>query len=78
MEIREFKLEDKKQIKDLLVELQKYVIEIDKYKLNILSPSYRDKYFDYMLEDCKTQNGKIFVATDNEKVIFYLRIYSNL
>lgn len=72
MEIREFKLEDKKQIKDLLVELQKYVIEIDKYKLNILSPSYRDKYFDYMLEDCKTQNGKIFVATDNEKVVAFI------
>ena len=49
------------QVKNLLVDLQKYVIEIDKYGLNILSEEYREKYFDYLLNDCKNMNGKIYV-----------------
>ena len=59
MIIREFENKDIEQIKDLLVELQQYVIEIDKYNLNIISAEYRDKYFDYMLEDCVHQDGKV-------------------
>lgn len=46
MIIKEFENTDIEQIKDLLVELQRYVIEIDKFNLNIISAEYRDKYFD--------------------------------
>lgn len=69
MTIREFKNDDIERIKDLLVELQQYVIEIDKYNLNIISTEYRDKYFNYVLEDCVSQQGKIFVAEDDNKII---------
>ena len=57
------------QVKDLLVDLQKYIVEIDKYNLNILSNEYRDKYFDYMLEDCNSSEGKCFISIDGNKVI---------
>lgn len=69
MIIREVTNNDVDQIKDLLVELQQYVIEIDKYNLNIISAEYRDKYFEYMLEDCSSQQGKIFVAEEENKII---------
>ena len=65
MTIREIENKDFEQIKDLLVELQEYVIEIDKFKLNIISPEYRNEYFEYMLNDCLTQQGKIFVAEED-------------
>ena len=57
------------KVKDLLVDLQKFVIEIDKYKLNILSTVYRDKYFDYMLSDCNSNQGKCFISIEGNKVL---------
>ena len=56
-------------VKGLLVDLQKYVIELDKYNLNILSSDYRDKYFEYMIEDCTSNQGKVFVALENNNVL---------
>ena len=72
MIIREFKNTDIEQIKDLLVELQQYVIEIDKFNLNIISAEYRDKYFDYMIEDCISQQGKVFVAKEDNRIIGFI------
>lgn len=69
MEIKEINAQHYEQVKDLLVELQKFIIQIDKYNLHILSKEYREKYFDYMLKDCKENQGKVFVAIDNEKVV---------
>lgn len=56
-------------VKDLLVDLQKYVISIDKYNLNIISKDYREKYFEFMLDDCKANQGKVFVALDRNRVV---------
>lgn len=72
MEIREYNISDKESIKDLLIELQQYIIKIDKYNLNIISKDYRDKYFDFMLEDCISQNGKIFIAEEYKKIIGFI------
>ena len=69
MQIIEIGLNHYEQVKGLLVDLQKYVIEIDKYKLNIISDEYRDKYFDYMLADCNSNQGKCFVCVDGDKVL---------
>lgn len=57
------------EVKDLLVDLQKYIIEIDKYKLNILSADYRNKYFNHMIKDCKNNQGKCFVCVNGDSVL---------
>ena len=49
------------QIKDLLVQLQQYLVDMDKEGYNLVGSEYRDKYF-------KTCNGKIFLYKDNEKI----------
>ena len=53
---------DIETVKDMLVDLQKYVVEIDKYQLNILADDYREKYFDSMVFNCSQNQGKIFVC----------------
>ncbi len=81
MEILELKQNEVEQVKDLLVDLQKYVISIDKYNLNIISKDYREKYFEYLLNDCNNNQGKIFVAVENNDIIGmiagYIQKYEN-
>ncbi len=62
-------------IKNLLVELQNYIIKIDKYNLNIISKDYRDKYFDFMLEDNKRYKGKVFLAVQDNCVLGFISGY---
>ena len=56
-------------IKDLLVELQEYIAEIDKEKYNILTNEYREKYFKKTMDEVNKYEGKIFLAIENEKII---------
>ena len=56
-------------IKDLLVELQEYIEEIDREKYNILTNEYRAKYFEKTMSEVSKYEGKIFLAIENEKVI---------
>lgn len=56
-------------IKDLLVELQEYVVSLDKYNLNILSNEYREEYFNKTYLEVKDGNGKIFLCIENDKAV---------
>ena len=56
-------------VKDLLVELEKYILTIDKDNLDQLHDDYRDKMAILDLEEVKNNNGKCYLALDNDKVI---------
>ena len=56
-------------VKDLLVELQKYIVEIDREKYNILTDEFREKYFEKTIEQVNMYQGKIFLALEDEKVV---------
>ena len=56
-------------IKDLLVQLQQHLADIDKEKYNIVGDGYREKYFEKTLEEVKKCNGKILLYKDNEKIV---------
>jgi len=56
------------QIKDLLVQLQQYLADMDKEGYNIVGDEYREKYFTKTMEEVKKCNGKIFLYKDNEKI----------
>lgn len=56
-------------IKDLLVELQKYISEIDKEHYNILTEEYREKYFEKTLKAVNKYAGKIFLAKENGSIV---------
>ncbi len=57
------------EIKDLLVQLQQYLADMDIEGYNIVGEGYRDKYFEKTLEEVEKCNGKIFLYKDNEKIV---------
>ena len=57
------------QIKDLLVELQNYLIDIDNWHTQILLPEYREELFKIDMNKVKQQNGNIYLSIENNIVI---------
>lgn len=76
MEYEDKYLED---VKDLLVELEEYILSIDKDKLDKLHPEYRDKMAILDLEKVNNNEGKCYLALEDNKVIGlimgYVRTY---
>lgn len=56
-------------IKNLLVELQEYIVSIDKEGYNILTEEYRDKYFCKVMDEIKSCNGKMLLYKEGDKVV---------
>lgn len=69
MKVIEYEEKYLEDVKDLLVELEEYIISIDADKLDRLHPDYRDKMALLDLEDVKNNEGKCYLAIDNDKVI---------
>ena len=67
--IVEYNTKYDEQIKDLLVELQQYLSDIDKEGYNIVEDDYREKYFEKTMEKVKKCNGKILLFKENEKIV---------
>lgn len=65
-EYQECYLED---VKDLLVELEEYILSIDEDELDQLHPEYKDKMAILDLEEVNKNNGKCYLAVENNKVI---------
>ena len=79
MQIVEYEDKYLESAKDLLVELEEYIISIDKDNLDQLHPEYRDKMFLLDLKEVNDNNGKCYLAIDNNSVlgliIGYIRQY---
>ncbi len=69
MKIIEYEIKYEEELKDLLVELQKHIVSIDKYGLNILTDDYRELYYEKTMKIVKNNHGKIFLAKDDDKAI---------
>ena len=69
MQIIEYEDKYLEDVKDLLVELEEYLVSIDKDKLDQLHSEYRDKIAILDLKEVKNNNGKCYLAIDNDKVV---------
>ena len=67
--IIEYNEKYKEEVKDLLIELQEYIVSIDQEKYNIITKEYRDKYFNKTIEDINKYEGKMYLYKDNNKII---------
>ncbi len=69
MEIIEYSNQYDEQIKDLLVELQEHIRDIDKEGYNILTDEYREKYFEKTMNEVRDNEGKIFLAVEENNIL---------
>ena len=69
MKIIEYEDKYLEDVKDLLVELEEYILSVDKDNLDQLHPEYREKMALLDLEEVKENNGKCFIAVDNDKAV---------
>ncbi len=69
MKIIEYNDKYLEDVKNLLVELEEYILTIDKDSLDRLHPDYKDKMAILDLEDVKNYDGKCYLAVENNKAI---------
>ena len=69
MKIVEYKEKYLEDVRDLLVELEEYIVSIDKDELDHVHPEYRDKKAILDLDEVNKYNGKCYLALDNDKVV---------
>lgn len=69
MKIIEYNEKYIEDIKDLLVELEEYIMSIDKDQLDQIHPDYRDKMALLDLEEVNKNNGKCYLAIENDKAV---------
>ena len=69
MKIIEYEDKYLEDLKNLLVELEEYIISIDQDHLDQLHPEYRDKMAILDLEKVKSNNGKCYIALDHDKAV---------
>lgn len=56
-------------IKNLLEELQVYIASIDEEGYNVVTPSYREKYFIKTMEEVSKYQGKIYLYQENNNIV---------
>lgn len=69
MKIIEYEKKYLEDVKDLLVELEEYILSIDKDNLDHLHPDYREKMAILDLEEVNKFDGKCYLAIENGKAI---------
>lgn len=69
MKIIEYEEKYLEDVKDLLVELEEYILTIDKDELDQLHPEYREKMAILDLKEVEENNGKCFFAVEDNKAI---------
>lgn len=56
-------------IKDLFLELQTHIAELDKEKYNIVTSEYREKYFEKTMQEIEKYQGKMFLYVEGGNVL---------
>lgn len=69
MKIIEYDDKYLEDVRDLLVELEEYIVSIDKDELDQVGKDYREKMALIDLEEVNKNNGKCYIAVDNNKAI---------
>jgi ribosomal protein S18 acetylase RimI-like enzyme len=56
-------------VRDLLTELEEYIVSIDKDELDHVHPEYHEKMALLDLKDVNDNNGKCYLAIENDKAV---------
>lgn len=69
MKIIEYEEKYLEDVRDLLTELEEYIVSIDKDNLDQVHPEYREKKAIIDLEEVSQNNGKCYLAVEDGKAI---------
>lgn len=69
MKVIEYEDKYLEDVRDLLVQLEEYIVSIDKDELDQVGKDYREKMALMDLEEVNKNNGKCYIAVENNKVI---------
>ena len=67
--IIEYNSKYSEDVKELLYELQEYIMSIDKEKYNTISQEYKEEYFNKVMEEVKEYQGKIMLYEEDNKIV---------
>ena len=69
MEIIEYNKKYLEDVRNLLTELEEYIVSIDKDNLDQVHPEYREKMALIDLKSINKNNGKCYLAIENNQVV---------
>ena len=69
MKIIEYDPKYEEDAKDLLVELEEYIVSIDKDELDQVGERYREEYLGILLDNMAMKQGKVYLAIESDKAI---------
>lgn len=69
MQIIEYDKKYEEDCKDLLVELEEYLVSIDEDELDQVGEEYREKMLEVDLKELEENEGKCFIAVEDDKAI---------
>ena len=69
MQVIEYEDKYLEDVKNLLTELEEYIVSIDKDKLDQVHPEYHEKMALVDLDEVNKNNGKCYLAIANDKAI---------
>ena len=69
MKIIEYEDKYLEDVRDLLVELEEYILTIDEDELDQIHPDYREKMAILDLKEVEDNNGKCFLAIEDDKIV---------
>lgn len=69
MKIIEYEDKYLEDVKELLVELEEYLVSIDKDCLDQVHPEYKEKMAILDLQKVNSNNGKCYLAVENDKAV---------
>ena len=72
MQVVEYEDKYLEDVRNLLVELEEYIVSIDKDCLDCVHPEYREKMVKIDLDEVKNNNGKCYLAIENDKAIGFI------
>lgn len=72
LEITKYSNKNYQDLLSCVEKLQDFIVNIDPEKLNIRTNEYGKISLDTMLEKVKNNNGVIYLAYDNEKIVWFI------
>jgi ribosomal protein S18 acetylase RimI-like enzyme len=74
--IREYRLEDYKQVEECFVELQEFERRIEPRRIE--GKAVAKKYLQYMLDKCAQTQGKVFVLEAHSKIVGFVSVWAKV